>query len=84
MQAGCQEFESPYLHHFMIHEFQNPIPVVTPVGDGYVWYVKDNGMHENDLFAVILKDGGKIMHFLSHQIRVHSNSTFDIKKDSGM
>jgi hypothetical protein len=66
----------------MIHEFSNPIPVITPLGDGYVWYVKENGIHENDTFAVILKDGGKIMYFLSNQIRIHCNLTFDIKKDN--
>lgn len=64
----------------MIHEFKNPIPVVTPKGDGYVWYVRENGMHENDVFAVILKEGGFVMHFLSHQIRINCNATFDIRK----
>jgi hypothetical protein len=65
----------------MIHEFKNPVLVHTPLGIGYVWYVKDTGMHENDQYTVILKKGGKIMHFLSHQIRIHSNNTFDITKD---
>lgn len=66
----------------MIHEFNNPILVHTPLGVGYVWYVKDMGMHENDQFTVILKNGGKIMHFLSHQNKIHSNNTFDIIKDA--
>jgi hypothetical protein len=66
----------------MIYEFKNPIPVTTPMGDGYIFYVRDGGNWENDIFAVILKDGGRILHFTSEQIRIYSNSTFGIKKDS--
>ncbi|MFN5249903.1 MAG: hypothetical protein ACK5DE_02560 [Bacteroidota bacterium] len=65
----------------MIHEFNNPIPVVTPMGDGYAWYVRDSGMHENDLYTVVLKKGGRIIHCTSKQIRISANSTFDITKD---
>lgn len=65
----------------MIHEFCDPIPVTTPLGGGYLFYVRDGGNWENDIFAVILSNGGKVMYFRSDQIRVHANSTFDIKKD---
>lgn len=65
----------------MIHEFHNIVPVVTPLGDGYVWYVTSSGMHENDVFTVILKQGGRVVHFTSKQIRINSNNTFDIVKD---
>jgi hypothetical protein len=68
----------------VIHEFNNPIPVITPLGDGYVWYVRESGMHENDVFTIILKQGGRVVHFTSQQIRIHSNSTFDITKDENM
>lgn len=64
----------------MIHEPKNPILVTTPMGDGFVLYIKDNGMHENDVWTVVLKDGGKVMHFLTHQIRVYCNNTYEIKK----
>lgn len=64
----------------MIHEFKNPIPVVTEIGDGYAIYVKDNGMHENDTWTIVLKDEGKIIHCLSNQIKIHCNMTFDIQK----
>jgi hypothetical protein len=64
----------------MIFEPQNPIPVVTPVGDGIVLYIKENGMHENDVWTVVLKDGGNVMHFLTNQVKVYHNSTYSIKK----
>ena len=63
----------------MIHEFVNPIPVVTPMGSGYALYVKDGGMWENDIFTVVLQDGGLIKHFTSEQIKMWQNATFDIK-----
>ena len=65
----------------MIYEPRNPIPVVTPMGDGFLLYIKENGMHENDVWTVSLKDGGKVMHFLTNQIKVHCNSTYGIKKE---
>ena len=64
----------------MISELKNPLPVVTPVGDGFLLYIKESGMHENDVWTVVLKDGGKVMHFLTNQVRVYSNSTYSIKK----
>lgn len=63
----------------MIYEFQNSIPVITPMGDGYILYVKENGMWENDIFTVVLEDGGAIKHFTSDQIKVWHNATFNIK-----
>jgi hypothetical protein len=67
----------------MITELRNPIPVVTPLGEGYVIYIKDNGMHENDVWTVVLKDGGRIMHFLTNQIQIHCNKTYSIEKLKG-
>ena len=66
----------------MIYEFKNPIPVTTPMGDGYIFYVRDGGTWENDIFAVVLAEGGNIKHFRSDQINVWTNATFGIKKDS--
>lgn len=62
----------------MIHEFRTPLPVVTPLGDGYVLYVRDGGTWENDVFAVVLLNGGKLLHFRSDQIRIWKNGTFEI------
>lgn len=57
-----------------------PIPVTTPCGDGYILYVKDNGMFENDEIAVVLDDGGSLKHFNTSQIKVWHNETYGIKK----
>jgi hypothetical protein len=66
----------------MIHEFNNPIPVITDLGDGYIIYVTSGGTFENDIFTVVLENGGIIRHFRSDQVKVHQNLTFDIKKKS--
>ena len=49
----------------MIHEFSHPIPVVTPLGDGYAIYVKSNGVFEDDEWAVALSADGQVRHFIS-------------------
>jgi len=66
----------------MIHEFKNPIPVVTKEhGDGYAIYVRDGSTFENDIWCVALCNGGIIRHYCTEQIRMHSNLTFDITKN---
>lgn len=62
----------------MIHEFVNPVPVVTELGVGYAWYVSDGGTWENDVFTVVLELDGTIRHFRSDQIKMYKNATFDI------
>jgi len=62
----------------MIHEFKNPVPVVTELGDGYAWYVTNGGTWENDVFTVVLERDGSVKHFRSDQIRLCKNGTFDI------
>jgi hypothetical protein len=62
----------------MIHEFKNPIPVTTPMGDGYAIYVTSSGTFENDIWTVALEKGGNIFHFRSDQIKMFKNATFDI------
>ena len=66
----------------MIHEFSKPIPVVTPMGDGYAIYVESGGMFENDVWTVCLSEGGSIKHFNSSQVRMWHNKTFGIQKTS--
>ena len=65
----------------MIHEFKNPMPVITPMGEGYAIYVRDGGTFENDIWAVALEEGGKILHFRVDQLRIYKNSTFNIKPE---
>jgi hypothetical protein len=65
----------------MFHEFSSPLPVTTPLGDGYAIYVRDGGTWENDIWCIALEAGGEIKHFRSDQIRMHANGTFDISKD---
>jgi len=64
----------------MIYEPRNPTPCATPLGDGYVWYIKCNGFLENDEVAVILLNGGEIRHFETSQIKIWYNETYGIKK----
>jgi hypothetical protein len=54
------------------------------MGDGYAIYVRDGGTWENDIFAVVLNNGGKLLHFRSNQIRVSKNGTFGITLDSNI
>lgn len=62
-------------------QFNSPIPVVIE-GDkeGYAIYVTNGGTFENDLWCVVLCDGGAVRHYRSDQIKIHINATFDIKK----
>ena len=60
-----------------IHEFQNPIPVLTQLGPGYMLYVRDGGTWENDIFAIVHEDGS-IRHFRSDQIKIWKNLTFGL------
>jgi len=65
----------------MIHEFNNPIPVVVEDNkEGYAIYVRDSGTFENDIWCVALCDGGIVRHYRSDQIRMYANATFDVCK----
>ena len=55
-----------------------PIPVTTPLGDGYILYITPGGMYENDEITVVLLDGGHIRHFESDQVKIWVNSTYGI------
>lgn len=63
----------------MMLEFKQPIPVITPKGEGYALYVVNNGMWENDVFCCSLCDTGQLLHFTTSQLQLHKNHTFDIK-----
>lgn len=68
----------------MMLEFRNPIPVITPIGNGYAVYVSNSGTFENDIWTVALENGGNILHFRSDQIRLYKNATFDINSDENL
>ena len=62
-------------------EFQNPIPVIVEENkEGYAIYVTSGGSFENDIWCVVLCNGGIVRHYMSDQIRIHSNATLGIKK----
>jgi len=62
-------------------EFRNPIPVVVENNkNGYAIYVTNGGSFENDIWCVVLCNGGEVKHYLSNQIKIYANATFDIKK----
>lgn len=66
----------------MMLEFKKPIQVVVEGNkEGYALYVVDSGLLENDVWCVVLCDGGIVRHYRSDQIRIYKNETFDIKKD---
>jgi len=66
----------------MIHEFNHPIPVVTEQGeDGYAIYVQSAGTFENDIWCVVLCNGGIIRHYNTSQLRIYQNLTFNITKN---
>ena len=62
-------------------EFKNPIPVIVEgVKEGYAIYVSSGGTFENDIWCVVLCDGGTVRHYRSDQIKIHNNATLDLKK----
>lgn len=67
----------------MMMQFNIPIPVITPNNqEGYAIYVESSGMFENDIWCVVLCNGGDIRHYNSSQLRVHKNATFEIFEKS--
>jgi hypothetical protein len=65
----------------MMLEFKNPIPVVVENNkEGYAIYVTNSGIFENDMWCVVLCEGGIVRHYRSDQIKIHNNSTLGIEK----
>jgi hypothetical protein len=60
-------------------EFKNPMPVITPHGEGYAIYVSNSGTYDNDIFTVALCETGEIKHYNTSQLKMSKNGTFDIK-----
>jgi hypothetical protein len=59
-------------------EFRKPIPVITPLGNGYAIYIANGGTFENDVWTIVLELGGDVRHFRTDQIKIYKNATFDI------
>jgi hypothetical protein len=64
-----------------IHVFDQPIPVVTPLGDALAIYIKSSGIFEDDEWCCCLKEDGQVRHFISAQIKIYHNETYGIKKN---
>lgn len=65
----------------MMLEFKQPIPVIVEDDkEGYALYITNGGTFENDIWCVVLCDGGHVRHYRSNQIRIYNNLTFNIKK----
>jgi len=66
----------------MMLEFKHPIPVIVENDkEGYAIYVVSGGTFENDIWCVVLCDGGHVRHYRSDQIRIHHNATLDLVKN---
>ena len=60
-------------------EFSKPIPVVVEGDkDGYAIYVVNSGMFENDVWCVVLCDGGDVRHYATDQIKIYANASRNI------
>lgn len=62
-------------------QFSTPIPVIVEENkEGYAIYVESSGMLENDIWCIVLCDGGFVKHYLSSQIKIFKNATFGINE----
>tara|TARA_R100000808_G_C2146305_1_gene154234 strand:- start:2564 stop:2872 length:309 start_codon:yes stop_codon:yes gene_type:complete len=55
-----------------------PIPVETPLGEGWAQLVIDYSPDFNTIWVVFLTDSGMVKHFDSNDLRVCGNETFGI------
>lgn len=55
-----------------IHEFNSPIEVKTPHGDGQAILLIDYGLNVNTVWLVRL-NGGKVKHYYSEDILIYDN-----------
>lgn len=55
-----------------------PIPVETPLGEGWAHIVIDYSPDFNTVWVVFLTESGMVKHFDSNDLRVCGNETFGI------
>lgn len=62
-------------------EFKKPIPVIIKETkqEAMAIYATSGGTFENDLWTVVLCDGGDIVTVRIDQIKMYINKTFDIE-----
>lgn len=59
-----------------------PIPVVVEENkDGYLLYVESGQQFENDIWTIVLCEGGIVRHYNTSQVKIYQNSTFGIIKN---
>jgi len=59
-----------------------PIPVIVEENkDGYLLYVESGQQFENDIWTIVLCDGGIVRHYNTSQVKIFNNATFDINKN---
>ena len=58
----------------------NPIPVIIKEtgAEAIAIYCLSGGSFENDIWTVVLCNGGEIIHVRTDQIKMYTNKTFDI------
>lgn len=59
-----------------IHEIQVPLEVISPMGKGLVWLVKDYGLEMDTMYSVIISEGsmeGMIFDFPNSDIKATKN-----------
>jgi len=59
----------------MIYQFNTTISVHTPHGEGEALLLIDYGIDVNTVWVVRLR-GGRVLHYLSDDIRVYSNPMY--------
>jgi hypothetical protein len=66
----------------MMLQLNPPIPVQTPLGDGWALLIIDYGPDFNSCWAVSLHKSGEIKHFDSNDLRAEGNHTFGIPRSA--
>lgn len=61
-------------------EFRQPIPLRTPLGEGFAIYVTEAGGLANDTWLVVL-DSGQLRHFTTEQLQHVPNGTLGIQPE---
>ena len=56
-----------------IYEFNTPIEVKTPHGDGQAILLIDYGLTVNSVWVVRLNGGGHVKHYYSEDIQIYDN-----------
>ena len=68
-----------------IHEFNTPLDVKTPHGDGQAILLIDYGLNVNSVWLVRLNGGGRVKHYYSDDIQIYDNPMngrgFDINEN---